>query len=211
MDLHNIREEYTKQQLSKKECLDNPLTQFEKWLNEAIKSDIKEPTAMNLATVNDSGQPSSRIVLLKEVNSQGFIFFTNYLSQKGKNISQNSLVALNFFWQELQRQVRIEGKVKKIPEDQSDEYFSSRPYTSRIGAWASKQSAVISSKKLLLAKAASIAAKYPFYVPRPAHWGGYIVVPSMFEFWQGRPSRLHDRIRYLLDQNGNWYRERLSP
>ena len=210
MDLHDIRDEYSKQELSRRQCDSNPIKQFEKWLGEAIEAKVHEPTAMNLATLNAQGKPSSRVVLLKEVNSQGFVFFTNYQSQKGRALAINPFAALNFFWPELERQVRVEGAVEKLPEAQSDDYFAGRPYTSRIGAWASEQSAVIKSKNTLLAKAALIAAKYPFNVPRPPHWGGYLVIPEMIEFWQGRPSRLHDRIRYRLENN-LWIIERLSP
>ena len=210
MDLHDIRDEYSKQELSRRQCDSNPIKQFEKWLGEAIEAKVHEPTAMNLATLNAQGKPSSRVVLLKEVNSQGFVFFTNYQSQKGQALAINPFAALNFFWPELERQVRVEGAVEKLPDVQSDDYFAGRPYTSRIGAWASEQSAVIKSKNTLLAKAALIAAKYPFNVPRPPHWGGYLVIPEMIEFWQGRPSRLHDRIRYRLENN-LWIIERLSP
>ncbi|MGQ0287365.1 pyridoxamine 5'-phosphate oxidase [Pasteurellaceae bacterium 22721_9_1] len=210
MDLHNIREDYSKQALSRKQCDPNPIKQFENWLNEAIKAQVNEPTAMNLATINAQGRPNSRVVLLKEVNSEGFVFFTNYLSQKGQALAQTPFAALNFFWPELERQVRIEGSVQKLAEEQSDAYFASRPYTSRIGAWASEQSAVLTSKNTLLAKAALVAAKHPMHVPRPEHWGGYIVLPDLIEFWQGRPSRLHDRIRYRLEQQV-WVTERLSP
>ena len=210
MDLHDIRDEYSKQELSRRQCDSNPIKQFEKWLGEAIEAKVHEPTAMNLATLNAQGKPSSRVVLLKEVNSQGFVFFTNYQSQKGQALAINPFAALNFFWPELERQVRVEGAVEKLPEAQSDDYFAGRPYTSRIGAWASEQSTVIKSKNILLAKAGLIAAKYPFNVPRPPHWGGYLVIPEMIEFWQGRPSRLHDRIRYRLENN-LWIIERLSP
>ncbi len=210
MDLHNIREEYRKRVLSQHDCHKDPISQFELWMNEAITSQVNEPTAMNVATVDENGKPSSRMVLLKEVNQQGFVFFTNYHSKKGLAIEHNPYVPLTFFWPELERQVRIEGKAVKISDKQSDEYFASRPYTSRIGAWASKQSAVISGYKSLLAKAALVAAKYPINVPRPAHWGGYLITPNCVEFWQGRPSRLHDRIQYRLENN-IWIRERLSP
>ena len=210
MDLHHIREEYRKRVLSQQNCQDNPISQFELWMNEAINSQVCEPTAMNISTVDKEGRPSSRVVLLKEVNSEGFVFFTNYHSHKGQNIANNPNVAIAFFWPELERQVRIEGKAEKIPTEQSDEYFASRPYTSQIGAWASEQSTVISGYKFLLSKAALIAARYPFHVPRPMPWGGYLIRPEIVEFWQGRPSRLHDRI-YYRKVNSNWIRERLSP
>ncbi|MBT9318828.1 pyridoxamine 5'-phosphate oxidase [Actinobacillus pleuropneumoniae] len=209
MDLHNIREDYSKQELCQAHCHADPIQQFEQWLQEAIFTQVNEPTAMNVATVLD-GKPTSRIVLLKEVNPNGFVFFTNYQSRKGQAIEQNPYVALTFFWAELERSVRIEGRIEKISAEQSDNYFASRPYTSRVGAWASNQSQVLSSKSELVAKAALIAAKHPLHVPRPPHWGGYIVLPERIEFWQGRPSRLHDRICYRLVE-GAWHKERLSP
>ncbi len=211
MDLHDIREDYSKQALSEKECDAHPIPQFEKWLNEAIRSQVNEPTAVNVATVDANGRPSSRMVLLKEVNPQGFVFFTNYHSRKGRALAAHPYAALTFFWPELERQVRIEGRVEKLDEAASDEYFESRPYTSRIGAWASEQSEVIENQAVLVKRAAVIGLKHPLHVPRPPHWGGYLVVPDCLEFWQGRPSRLHDRIRYRLDDNGNWIKERLSP
>lgn len=209
MELHAIREEYSQQSLAKADCANDPLTQFQKWLNEAMKAQVNEPTAMNVATV-ENGKPSSRMVLLKELNEQGFVFFTNYHSRKGKQIEQNPNVAVTFFWAELERQVRIEGTIEKLSEQASDDYFQSRPYTSRIGAWASEQSQVISSKNTLLARAAQFAIKYPIQVPRPTHWGGYLIRPTYLEFWQGRPSRLHDRICYQLEK-GKWVKERLAP
>ena len=210
MDLHNIREDYSKQALSEKECDALPIPQFEKWLNEAIRSEVNEPTAVNVATVDADGRPSSRMVLLKEVNPQGFVFFTNYHSRKGRALEANPYAALTFFWPELERQVRIEGRVQKLDEAASDEYFESRPYTSRIGAWASEQSEVIENQAVLVKRAAVVGLKHPLHVPRPPHWGGYLVIPDCVEFWQGRPSRLHDRIRYRLHE-GNWIKERLSP
>ena len=210
MDLHNIREDYSKQALSEKECDALPIPKFEKWLNEAIRSEVNEPTAVNVATVDADGRPSSRMVLLKEVNPQGFVFFTNYHSRKGRALEANPYAALTFFWPELERQVRIEGRVQKLDEAASDEYFESRPYTSRIGAWASEQSEVIENQAVLVKRAAVVGLKHPLHVPRPPHWGGYLVIPDCIEFWQGRPSRLHDRIRYRLHE-GNWIKERLSP
>ncbi len=210
MDLHNIREDYSKQALSEKECDAHPIPQFEKWLNEAIRSEVNEPTAVNVATLDTNGRPSSRMVLLKEVNPQGFVFFTNYHSRKGRALEANPYAALTFFWPELERQVRIEGRVQKLDEAASDEYFESRPYTSRIGAWASEQSEVIENQAVLVKRAAVVGLKHPLHVPRPPHWGGYLVIPDCVEFWQGRPSRLHDRIRYRLHE-GNWIKERLSP
>lgn len=210
MDLHDIREEYSKQELSESQCDSNPLKQFENWLNEAFAAQVNEPTAMNIATIDANGKPSARIVLLKEINQQGFVFFTNYQSRKGQAIAHHPFAAMTFFWPELERQVRIEGRIEKLPENESDAYFDSRPYTSRIGAWASEQSSVISSKNVLLARAAMFGAKHPIKVPRPPHWGGYVLIPEYVEFWQGRPSRLHDRIAYQWE-NGIWLKKRLAP
>lgn len=210
MDLHNIRQEYTQKELSESECANNPLQQFESWLNEAFAAKVNEPTAMNIATVDKTGKVSARIVLLKEVNQQGFVFFTNYHSQKGKALHDNPFAALTFFWPELERQVRIEGKVSQLAEKESDAYFNSRPYTSRVGAWASEQSQIIENKNILIKRAAFFAAKHPLHIPRPPHWGGYLVQPESVEFWQGRPSRLHDRIRYHKNNN-EWQKERLAP
>ena len=210
MDLHNIRADYSKQELSEQECDASPLVQFERWLNEAVRAEVNEPTAMNVATVGEDGRPSSRMVLLKEVNAQGFVFFSNYLSRKGRALSAHPFAALTFFWPELERQVRVEGRVVLLDEAASDEYFKSRPYTSRIGAWASEQSSVIAGKSVLVARAAAVGLKHPISVPRPPHGGGYVVLPERLEFWQGRPSRLHDRIQYRLE-NESWLKERLAP
>lgn len=210
MDLHHIREDYSKQELSEQQCHANPLIQFEQWLNEAIRAQVNEPTAMNVATVDVMGKPNSRMVLLKEVNEQGFVFFSNYLSRKGQALDVHPYAALTFFWAELERQVRIEGCVEKLSAQASDEYFASRPYTSRLGAWASEQSSVIADKNVLIKRAAAVGLKHPLHVPRPPHWGGYVVIPERVEFWQGRPSRLHDRIQYRL-QHHEWLKERLAP
>lgn len=209
MDLHHIREEYSQKSLSKSDCADNPLIQFQQWLNEAMQAQVNEPTAMNVATVYQ-GKPSARMVLLKEVTHQGFIFFTNYQSRKGQSIADTPYVALTFFWAELERQVRIEGGIQKLSEADSEAYFQSRPYTSKIGAWASAQSQTIASKNTLLLQAAKYSLQHPIHVPKPPHWGGYLVIPDYVEFWQGRPSRLHDRICYQLD-NQSWKKARLAP
>ena len=210
MDLRHIREDYSKQQLSEQDCADSPVAQFEKWLDEAVRAQVNEPTAVNVATVGEDGRPQSRMVLLKEVNPQGFVFFTNYHSRKGRALAARPFAALTFFWPELERQVRIEGRVEKLSEAASDEYFASRPYASRIGAWASEQSSVIADKNVLVRRAAAVGLKHPLNVPRPPHWGGFLVIPDRIEFWQGRPSRLHDRIRYRLS-DGLWLKERLAP
>ena len=210
MDLHNIREDYSKRELSESECHADPIVQFEQWLNEAIHSQVNEPTAVNVASVGEDGRPNSRMVLLKEVNPQGFVFFSNYLSRKGRSFDAHPFAAMTFFWPELERQVRVEGCIEKLDAAASDEYFDSRPYTSRIGAWASAQSEVLSSKAMLVAKAAAVGAKHPLHVPRPPHWGGYVVRPDRVEFWQGRPSRLHDRVCYVL-ADGAWQKMRLAP
>ena len=210
MDLRHIREDYSKQQLSEQDCADSPVAQFEKWLDEAVRAQVNEPTAVNVATVGEDGRPQSRMVLLKEVNPQGFVFFTNYHSRKGRALAARPFTALTFFWPELERQVRIEGRVEKLSEAASDEYFASRPYASRIGAWASEQSSVIADKNVLVRRAAAVGLKHPLNVPRPPHWGGFLVIPDRIEFWQGRPSRLHDRICYRLS-DGLWIKERLAP
>lgn len=210
MDLRDIRQDYCSQKLNEQDCCLQPLEQFQQWMSDAIHAKVNEPTAMNIATVGENGRPSSRIVLLKEASLEGFMFFTNYHSRKGRSLAQNPFAALTFFWPELERQIRIEGVVRQLNALDSDEYFHSRPYNSRIGAWASPQSEVISSKVELMTRASKFAAKYLLAVPRPQHWGGYRLIPDQFEFWQGRPSRLHDRIQYIR-QNKQWIRQRLAP
>lgn len=210
MDLRDIRQDYCSQSLNEEECCTHPLEQFQQWLSAAMYAKVNEPTAMNIATVDKNGRPHSRIVLLKEVTTDGFVFFTNYQSRKGRALTHNPYAALTFFWPELERQIRIEGIVQQLPAADSDEYFKSRPYTSRIGAWASQQSEVIGSKLELMTRATKFAAKYLLVVPRPPYWGGYILIPELLEFWQGRPSRLHDRIQYLW-MNGKWIKQRLAP
>ena len=210
MNLHDIRQDYSSQSLNEEDCTAQPLEQFQHWLSEAMQAKVNEPTAMNLATVGDNGRPQARIVLLKEVAAEGLVFFSNYQSRKGRALAHNPYAAVTFFWPELERQVRIEGIVQHLNNTDSDAYFKTRPYTSRIGAWASQQSEVISSKLELMTRATKFAAKYLLAVPRPPHWGGYVLIPDQFEFWQGRPSRLHDRIQYIW-QNDNWIRQRLAP
>ncbi|HET8731248.1 MAG TPA: pyridoxamine 5'-phosphate oxidase [Moraxellaceae bacterium] len=210
-DLAAIRQDYSRHSLSPEDCLDDPLAQFSRWLDEAIAAKVNEPTAMNVATVGDDGRPSARLVLLKGVEQRRFVFYTNYESRKGQQLSAHPYAALTLFWPELERQVRIEGKVERVPSATSDAYFDSRPYQSRVGAWASLQSQPLDSTRTLLARAAAFAARYVGGVPRPANWGGYGVVPDRIEFWQGRPSRMHDRVLYRLDMDGRWEKSRLYP
>jgi pyridoxamine 5'-phosphate oxidase len=211
MSISSIRKDYQLQSLELTDVAATPVLQFDKWWNEAVSSSIEEVNAMTLATVNPDGKPAARIVLLKGFDENGFIFFTNYLSEKGKSISAHPYASLVFFWKELERQVRIEGSCIQVSESESDEYFLSRPIGSRLGAWASPQSAVISSRTVLDQNLDRVTAQYADgIVPRPDHWGGYRVIPEVVEFWQGRPSRLHDRIRYRNEES-QWLIERLAP
>ena len=207
-----IRKVYQLQSLSEKEVDTDPVKQFEKWWKQAIDSNIDEPNAMALATCSADGKPSARIVLLKGIQENGFIFFSNYTSRKGKEIENNPFVSLLFFWKELERQVRIEGSINKINEKESDEYFSSRPRESRIGAWSSPQSTVIENRDILDRNVEKYEKQFETgNIPRPEHWGGYIVKPCCIEFWQGRPGRLHDRLQYVLTEKKEWSLQRLAP
>ena len=211
-DLASIRNDYLQKSLSKNDVAVNPLDQFEHWFEEATAAEINEPTAMNLSTVSENGRPSGRIVLLKGINDSSFQFYTNYESQKAHDLALNPFAALTFFWPELERQIRIEGKVEKLSESTSESYFSSRPWESQIGAWASPQSQVIEDRDILEENFQKVKEKYEGReVPRPSNWGGYQLVPDRFEFWQGRSSRLHDRIIYRLSNDGEWIIERLAP
>ncbi|MGN6640811.1 MAG: pyridoxamine 5'-phosphate oxidase [Mucilaginibacter sp.] len=211
-EIQNIRNEYHAALLSEKDSDDNPIKQFDKWFSEALKSQQHEPTAMTLATATSDGRPSARIVLMKGFNNEGFSFYTNYLSRKGKEIAKNPLGALTFFWDTLERQVRIEGTIEKLSKEESEKYFHSRPKGSQVGAVASPQSQEIDSRAGLEKKWEELDAQYANKeVPKPAHWGGYILKPRMIEFWQGRPSRLHDRILYKKIDNKNWKKVRLAP
>ena len=209
-DLAHIRQDYGRHSLGPEDCQPDPLAQFSQWMDEANAAQVHEPTAMHLATVED-GRPAGRVVLLKGIEAGAFVFYTNYDSRKGRQLAASPQAALTFFWPELERQVRIEGAVQKVAAETSDAYFASRPYQSRIGAWASLQSQVLDGTATLVARAAKYAAQYVTGVPRPPHWGGYAVSPVRIEFWQGRPSRLHDRVLYLPDGQGGWARSRLYP
>ena len=208
--LADQRKSYERGALDEHDAASEPLLQFQKWLAEALAEKIPEPNAMTLATVSPQGRPSSRPVLIKDCDAQGIVWFTNYQSRKGHDLEVTPFAALQFHWVELERVVRIEGMVEKISAADSDSYYQSRPLDSRIGAWASPQSEVIASRTQLVTAAAKYGAQFLLQPPRPDHWGGYRLVPDRWEFWQGRPSRLHDRLRYRLDQ-GAWQRERLAP
>ena len=213
LSLADLRGEYRLGELSEENCDSNPIAQFELWMKQAQAADLKEPNAMTLATATGDGRPSARIVLLKEVNENGFVFYTNYLSRKGQELAANPHAALTFYWAELERQVRVEGMVAKTSKEQSEAYFRVRPRQSRLGALVSNQSQIIESRSVIEAKMAELEARYTHTddIPKPEFWGGYCVRPEVFEFWQGRRSRLHDRIRYSKDGVGEWRIERLSP
>ena len=208
----DLRLDYASQILLEGDAAADPITQFQTWWSQAMASEITEPNAMTLATASCDGMPSARIVLLKGFDANGFIFFTNYNSYKGLQLEENPKACLVFFWKELERQVRITGVVTKIPEAQSDEYYQSRPTGSRIGAWASPQSQPIENREWLEKIFKEKKEEFEHTtIPRPPHWGGYKVMPVIVEFWQGRSSRLHDRLQYTLEENGGWLRERLAP
>jgi len=208
----DIRKDYKLQSLLEKDVAANAIAQFNNWWQEAIHSEIDEVNAMTLATASADGIPAARIVLLKGFDDRGFVFFTNYESFKGMQLAENPRACLVFFWKELERQVRITGLVEKVSDAESDAYFNSRPEGSRIGAWASPQSQVIESREWLQEREKTYAKDFSGKpLKRPAHWGGYRVKPVTIEFWQGRPSRLHDRLQYTLDGNNEWKIERLAP
>lgn len=210
MDIASLRKSYEKAELDETASAADPLQQFQRWFDEAVSSQIPEPNAMTLATVGEDGRPSTRIVLIKGFDARGFVWYTNYESRKGRELAVHPFAALQFHWVELERVVRIEGRVEKTSGEESDAYYASRPLDSRLGAWASPQSQVIPSRAVLVSAAAAAAARHLLNPPRPPHWGGYRLVPDSFEFWQGRKSRLHDRLRYRLE-GGAWRRERLAP
>ncbi|HQZ44618.1 MAG TPA: pyridoxamine 5'-phosphate oxidase [Usitatibacteraceae bacterium] len=210
MKIADLRNDYALRRLDETDVDADPFKQFHAWLAEAIEAQVPEPTAMTLATVDAPGRPSARIMLLKALDERGFVFYTNFESRKGAALASRPLAALTFFWKELERQVRIEGAVEKVSAAEADEYFASRPLGSRIGAWASTQSATIESRAWLEARVKAAEVQYGDRPPRPPHWGGYRVIPAWLEFWQGRQSRLHDRIAYAKSDDG-WKITRLSP
>jgi pyridoxamine 5'-phosphate oxidase len=212
----DLRIDYMREMLDERDVAPDPILQFEHWFDEALKAEVPEPNAMTLATADADGRPSARVVLLKGYDESGFVFFTNYASRKGRDLAVRRDAALSFFWPELERQVRIEGAVGKIGEAESTEYFASRPRPARLGAWASPQSEVIVDRTELEARFAAAEARYRDageLIPRPPHWGGYRLVPVEIEFWQGRPSRLHDRIRYRRQpqHSSGWTIDRVAP
>jgi len=211
-NIADIRRDYSLQSLTEKNIDANPIIQFKKWWDETLNSEIIEPNAMTLATASQDGLPSARVVLLKGFGEKGFVFFTNYASYKGQQLAENPKACLVFFWKEIERQVRITGLVSKISAKESDEYFDTRPESSRIGAWVSPQSQVIESREWLDQQFNNLVSKMKSSsIQRPPNWGGFIVNPVMIEFWQGRPSRLHDRIQYSIEEDGSWKIERLAP
>ena len=209
-NIADLRKSYERAELDESASRSDPLEQFGLWLQQALDAQVPEPNAMTLATVGEEGRPSTRIVLIKGFDARGITWYTNYESRKGRELAGHPFAALQFHWVELERVVRIEGRVEKTSAEESDAYFASRPLDNRIGAWASPQSQVISSRAVLVANAAKTAARYALSPPRPPHWGGYRLVPEVWEFWQGRKSRLHDRLRYRREADA-WVRERLAP
>ncbi|MBY0244213.1 MAG: pyridoxamine 5'-phosphate oxidase [Sphingobacteriaceae bacterium] len=210
--IQNLRQEYRSSELNEVDADKNPIKFFEKWFKDAIEAKIFEPNIMTLATADKNGKPNARVLLLKGFDENGFSFYTNYLSEKGKELKKNPQACMVFFWPELERQVRIEGKVEKLDKETSEKYFNSRPKESQIGAVVSPQSQVIPSREFLEGRVAELTlSSKDKTIQKPAHWGGYIVKPTSIEFWQGRPSRLHDRLIYKLINNKNWKIERLAP
>ena len=210
-NLADLRKDYARAELDEAHADPDPTRQFEHWLAEAVRARLPEPNAMTLATVGESGRPSTRVVLIKGVDARGIVWYTNYHSRKGRELQAHAVAALQFHWVELERVVRIEGHVEKVSDEESDAYFASRPLASRIGAWASEQSQPIADRSVLVRRAAAYGLQFGLQPPRPPHWGGFRLVPDAWEFWQGRPSRLHDRLAYRLGPDGTWMRQRLAP
>ena len=210
-NLADLRKSYERGSLDVDDVATDPLAQFGTWLAEALAQQLPEPNAMTAATVGPDGRPSTRVVLIKGYDARGIVWFTNYTSRKGHELDAHPFAALQFHWVELERVVRIEGRVEKVSAEESDTYFASRPLTHRIGAWASEQSRPISGRGTIVARAAEYGLRFGLNPPRPPHWGGYRLVPDYWEFWQGRSSRLHDRITYRLADDGSWTRQRLAP
>ena len=210
MDIAALRKSYEKDELDESASAADPMQQFQRWFDQALGAQLPEPNAMTLATVGADGRPSTRVVLIKGFDARGIVWYTNYDSRKGQELAQRPVAALQFHWVELERVVRIEGAVEKTSAEESDAYYATRPLDSRLGAWASPQSQVIASRAVLVTGAAKAAARFALHPPRPPQWGGYRLLPDRWEFWQGRKSRLHDRLCYRLD-GGAWRRERLAP
>ncbi len=209
--ISHLRKDYARGTLDDHQAANVPLDLFREWFTHALDVGVPEPNAMTLATVGGDGRPSCRPVLVKDIDERGIVWYTNYDSRKGRDLAANPVAALQFHWVELERVVRIEGHVERVSAEESDAYYATRPLASRIGAWASPQSQVIANRAVLVARAAEYGVRHGLHPPRPPHWGGYRLVPDYWEFWQGRPSRLHDRIAYRLQPDGTWQRDRLAP
>ncbi|MCW8898250.1 MAG: pyridoxamine 5'-phosphate oxidase [Flavobacteriales bacterium] len=210
--INSIRRDFAGKPLNEDSVDANPFKQYQVWFEEAVSAQVVDPYAMSVATTGKDMQPSLRLVYLRDISENGFVFYTNYGSEKANDIAENNKIALNFYWVELERQIRIQGEVFKVSEEMSDAYFDSRPRDSQIGAWASAQSTTLASRKTLEEKVAELTKQFENQtIPRPKHWGGYIVKPAKIEFWQGRPNRLHDRLVYTLSENKEWKIDRIAP